>query len=218
MKIFVKPYSPSVLSGPDFPQTATTNLRRLVFSPDNAHSVSVVALRDGALLLTNEKEVEFDFSITRNNRVVAVVRYRKHATSLIINNNWLLTQDGIENRAINENPDLIHSDNLNIEIPGYDILRVDFKVHESSIACAVFNDRDLLFVRMNGHHVYPRLTDYIANRSMVTNEKVETFLDEHEDFEKGRVELFLRTHQGYARALGQRYFQEVAKGNAWFSK
>lgn len=174
-KVYVKLYDRFHLTGSDFAAIWSDQLRRIVFSTDNAHSVSVVTLKDGTLLITNDRKVEFVYSISRNRRVLAVVRYRKNSSSLVINNNWLLVEGGVENIAIIENPDLVFSQHLNIEIAGHSLARVDFKVQDSGFACAVFTDRDLIFVRMNGNHGVPCLRDFIDGLP-TTGQKVTTFM------------------------------------------
>lgn len=211
MKLYIKPYGRAVLSGTDFQNVSIAQMRRIVFSPNGIHSISVVQLRDGTLLITNERQVEFDFSISRNHRVVAVVRYRKNATSLIINNNWLITQEGVENRTVSENPDLIFSQNLNIDVTcGEELMRVDMKVHESGVACGVFTDRDLLFVRMNGNHVMPRISEFIK-------QSVEREISRLPPLSEAQVSEFLEQNPDVATVIGKRFFPNVVKEIRWFS-
>lgn len=184
-KVYVKMYGNFVISGNDFAQIRSDQLRRVVFSPDGNNAIVMVPLKDRTLLLTNETSSNFGFSISRNHRVLAVVKYRRGTTSLLINNNWLLGANGVENRPINENPDLIHSQNMNIELNDPALARVDFKIDDSGFACATFTDRDLLFVRMNGNHAFPRLLDFIASESRllpVSAQQVTTFLTRNQDF------------------------------------
>lgn len=164
-KVYVKLYDPFVLTGNDFPPISSNLLRRVVFSPDSIHSISVGALRDGALLFTNEAACEFQFSISRNHRVLAVIKCRRGPATLRINNNWLVTENGVENRPITENPDLLLSSNVNIDFEAQSIGRVDFKINESGFACGIFTERDLIFLRMNGNHAFPRLVDFIAKEA-----------------------------------------------------
>lgn len=206
MKIYVTPYAPYEINGSDFMPTPGTALRRILFSPDNIHSVSIVALRgDGAILLNNEANIDFEFSISRNRRVLAVMRYKRNTGNLLINNNWLVTQEDVRNRAISENPNLVFSKCLNIEIGGNSLTRVDFKINESPVACGVFTDRDLLFVRMNGHHVYPRITEHI--------------LQETHRLYKNEAQLieFLEQNPGFLRRIGRLFFQKLMAATSWLS-
>lgn len=163
-------YDTFVISGQDFATQTSQALRRTLFSPNGTHSVSIIRLRqDGTLLLTNEGKVSFTITISRNRRVLAVLKYLPESSLVSINNNWRVSREGVANRAIDQNPDLFMSPHLNIELNGPHIARVDVKVDDSSFACMVFTEKDLLFVRMNGNHVVPRLIDFMeieAEKSM----------------------------------------------------
>lgn len=183
-----------------------------------------MTLKDGAMLITNEREVRFDFSISRNRRVMAVIRYRPNISSLIINNNWLLTQDGVQNRAIHENPNLNVSPHLNIESMGISLCRIDIKINESSFACCVFTDRDLILVHMNGNHLCPRLSDFItqeAGRLPLTQEQVAAYMvqnpDEHRRLieeeaqqlvlTEQQVEAFMEQNPDFAKRQADLFFE-----------
>lgn len=174
-KVYVKLYDDYRLSGADFDLVDSDTLRRLVFSPDNIHSVSVVRLSDGTLLFTNEAKVAFEMTISRERKVLAVIKYRQNTPNLCFNTNWMLNKDGVTNREIYANPDLILSKMLNIEVQAKeDIIRLDFKIENSGFACGVFSRKDLLFMRMNGNHAMPRLMDII--NATPTEEEVNGFL------------------------------------------
>lgn len=161
-KLYVKLYGGYTVSGQDFQQQTSGAIRRTVFSPDNVHSVSMVSLRDGTLLFTNEGHISFELTIARGRRVLAVLKYRPTSSYLAINNNWRIQGDIVENSTIHENPDLIASSHVNIDLTDdASIFRVDVKVDTSAFACLVFTEKDLLFVRMNGNHSHPRLIDAI---------------------------------------------------------
>lgn len=174
-KLYIKMYDPFVITGQDFAQQTSQNMRRTLFSPDSTHCVSIVRLRqDGTVLLTNEGKVSFNLTISRTRRVLAVLKYQPEFSLVSVNNNWRISKEGVTNRAIDKNPDLFMSQHINIDLYGPHIARVDVKVDDSSFACLVFTDKDLLFVRMNGNHAVPRLIDFMeseAERSM-TVEKV----------------------------------------------
>lgn len=161
-KVWIKPYGDFVLTGQDFPPTENNAMRRLVFSPDNVHSVTVMALEDGTLLLTNDSQLQFEITLSRNGKVMAVVKLRPDLSEAMINTNWRLTQNGVKNREIHGNPDLIFSKNLNIDLRSVDgIGQMGIKVDNSGLACCVFSTKELLFVRMNGSQVVPQLTGFI---------------------------------------------------------
>lgn len=163
-KIFVKMYSSYIVSGKDFGVVPSDKMRRLLFSPDDIHSASIVELKgDGCLCISIPSRTPFDFSISRNGKVLANVAYRGQS-SLHINSNWRLTESGVSNREIHTNPDLRVSKTLNFEIEGEGIDRIDLKIDQSGHAACVFTKNELLFMRMNGNHCVPRLEGFIGNQ------------------------------------------------------
>lgn len=174
-KLYIKPYGSFVLTGRDFPTTESQMMRRILFSPDNIHSVSVVSLRDGTLLFTNQSKIRFEMSLSRNGKVLAVLKLRPDLNEVIINTNWRLTENGVKNREIHGNPDLIISKNINIDLQMDGIGRIDLKVNDSGFASCVFSAKELLFVRMNGPSVFPHLFGLIeaeAQRNLPTLDTV----------------------------------------------
>lgn len=159
-KVYVKIYNDFKVAGRDFLSMDGTTLRRILLSPDGKHSISLAPLRDGTLLFTNETKVPFEFSVTQNGRVLAVVKYESPG-KLLINSNWKLEGSRVVNREIHTNPELKFCDQVNFELngdgDGSGLLRIDMKLDESGFAAALFSNRDLIFVRMNGNHAVPRL-------------------------------------------------------------
>lgn len=155
-------YSDYEISGKDFVTVRSDNMRRVVFTPDNIHSISIVELRDGSLGIFNESRTPFEFTISREKRIVAVVKCLAVDSALKINSNYRLTQSQLENREIHTNPDLVPSVNLNINLVNIDgIGRIDLKIDDSGYAACILSDKDLLFIRMNGHHSIPRLQAFM---------------------------------------------------------
>lgn len=161
-KIYVKPYADYTISGNDFAMVRSDAMRRIVFSPDRKNAISITELRDGCLMINNENQVPFEFSISRLPKIIAVVKYNGNDSLLNINTNWRLKESGVENREIHTNPDLIRSPHINIDVRCNGIGRIDLKIDESGYAACVFS-RELLFVRMNGNHSVPRLLGFIEN-------------------------------------------------------
>lgn len=229
-KVWVKLYEPFTLAGGDFGQIRGENLRRITFSPDEIHSISIVTLRDGALLFTNEASVAFDFSISRNHRVIAVVKYREHSSSIVINNNWWIHEDRLENRAISTNPELVHSQHVNIELLDSGIGRADFKVQNSPFAAGFFTDRDLLFMRVNGNHAHPRLLGAIEQEALnkaLNARQVNGYIQSSPDFvpeslTEGQLTRYLERNPGIVKRLTERLwktgFQNWIRNNNWFGK
>lgn len=186
-KLYVKLYGEFKLSGQDFITQTNNDVRRTVFSPDNKHSVSMVRLRDGTFLFTNEAMVAFNLTISRGWRVLAVLKYLPKTSQVSINNNWRIQGDMVENFAIHENPDLHMSPHVNFYLPAQqNIDRVDIKIDDGSFACLVFAEKDLLFVRMNGNHAHPRLMDVIQDevQKATSFENISSVIEENGDMKK----------------------------------
>lgn len=101
-KIYVKPYGPFSINGADFPpvDAGGAAMRRILFSPDGLHSISVAGLPDDSLLIKNESKAAFNFSLSRKNKVLAVVSYNQNGSSLRVNSNWRISKIGVENREM----------------------------------------------------------------------------------------------------------------------
>lgn len=159
-KVFVKLYDSYTIRGSDFGEIADNGIRSFLFSPDRKHALILSKLPDGCLLIKNEGNAQYDFSITRDNSVIANVHVKNGV--LLINSNWKVTEEGVINREIHTNPDLFRSTSLNFNVNVDGMARVDVKVNASGYAAMVFS-RELLFVRMNGNRAVPRLMGFIQN-------------------------------------------------------
>lgn len=207
-KIYVKLYDDFEITGRDFVAMKSDTPRRLIFSPNGTNSISVVSLKDGTLLFTNGSQCEFDFSVSRNGRLLARVNYEKMAESLTLNNNWLLNQECVQNRFDGTNADMVRSEILNIDFEGTALGRVDFKINTSPIAAGFFTQHNLVFVRMNGNHAFPRLKELVqseAARMPLTEQQVLDFISENPEFQlpvnEGQVSTFLNNNPEFAAAL-----------------
>lgn len=189
-KIFVKLYDEYRLTGNDFATAETGEFRRILFSPDNMHSISLVSLQDGTLLMTDEEDVPFEFSIS-GHKVLTVIKYRGKKNTVYVNTNWKLDNDGVHSREIHTNPDLLFSKSLNIELQATGVTRFDLKVNKTGFAGCVLSETDLLFMRMNGNHAIPRLLEII---------KAPTGVDE--------VAQFMTEHPLVYEGIGRKYFQK----------
>lgn len=205
-KVYVKCYDRFVLSGQDFAPVSSNDMRRIVFSPDGRHSISVVDLRDGTLLFTNETKTPFEFTISMNRRVAAVVKCSPAESTLKINSNWVVSRDGVQNYEIHNNPDLFMSTVINVDIEFDGVARVDVKVNDSGCACCIFGEKDLLFVRMNGNHAHPKLMQMVEheiNRAPANFERVMEYMD---------------ANPNAAKNIGQRFFADWATQHEWGMK
>lgn len=169
-KVYVKVYHPYTMTGKDFAPVKHNQFRRTIFSPDNRHTLAITEMRDGCLCISNEQGIAFEFTISRNKKQMASVKYNGEDSILYVNTNWRIMQNKVDNREIHRNPDLYPSPNLNIDMEMDGVGRVDLKIDESGCAACVFSNTELLFIRMNGNHVVPRLEGFIENEKQRANE------------------------------------------------
>lgn len=204
-QVFVKPYSDYEISGKDFATVRNTNMRRIVFTPDNAHSISLKELPDGCLVITNGSRTPFDFTISREKKIIASVKFAGGESVLRINSNFRLSESGVENREIHENPDLVLPANLNINLVRVNgIGRIDLKIDGSGYAACVFSERELLFVRMNCHRCVPRLEGFMANQSTVELRRV-----------LSSPEVINMISTEVKNQIGRKYFQDWCNKHRW---
>lgn len=147
----------------DFAAMNSTQIRRVVFSPNRQHSLSIEEMRDGCLCITNKAQIPFEFTLSRERKLIAVVRYIG-AGQLQVNSNWMVDDGGVINQEISRNPDLYVSSKLHIDIIGAGLTgmcRMDLKVDNSGCAGMFFSRSELLFIRMNGNRVGPKVDGLI---------------------------------------------------------
>lgn len=133
-RIYLQMYAPFSVSGKDFLKVdSASNLqRRILFSSDNKHLVYLNFLRDGLLLFTNETKVEFQFTVGRNARSMALVKFEHNDVGKIyVNNNFKISKAGVMNREIYENPNTMISSILHGNVNGDGVGRIDLKVDDS---------------------------------------------------------------------------------------
>lgn len=94
---FVKLYFAYTILGKDFATVKSSNMRRIVSSPNNKNVINITELRDGCLLISNESRIPIEFSISREWKILAVVKYNGTVSSLFVNNNWKLNSNVDDN-------------------------------------------------------------------------------------------------------------------------
>lgn len=99
VKVYIKVYGKYTINGKDFQQVKSGSMRRILFSPDNVHSFSVTEMKDGCLCLTNTSNIPFEFSLSRNGKLIALVKCDGVKQQLLVNTNWRITQNGVENKV-----------------------------------------------------------------------------------------------------------------------
>lgn len=203
-RIYLQTYGPFELRGKDFGvvESKNDNKRRILFSPDDKHSISLNFLRDGLLLFSNESKTAFQFSVARNSRLMAMVKFEyAEKGKLYVNNNFSISKIGVTNKEIHTNPNLSVSNIFHIDVSGDGIGRIDLKVDESGFAACIFSDIQLLFVRMNGNHVVQRLDEFVQRECDRTDVPI------------GKMREYARANPNFAREVAQNYISDWFKAN-----
>lgn len=186
-KLYLQTYEGFTISGRDFPMVdSEKDPHKTIFSPNGINSVSLNFLQNDMVLFANEGFVPFEFSISRNKKMMANVKCIVEGPELLINNNWRIGKDGIKNREVHTSPTFVKSNMVHFDFRGNGTGRVDMKIGESGFAACFFTDAQLLFLRMNGNHAAPRLEEFIQRESLrlpVSQEQVERYLRLHPRFE-----------------------------------
>lgn len=206
-KVYIKPYDRYTVSGTDFCAMQSDNIHRVVFSPNNMNAISLTQLPDGALLLTNHAKLNYNFSVSIDQKVLAVYHVDAVAGEVKVNTNWCVSSNGVRNIEIHTNPDLFISNCLNFDLEGsvYGPQRIDIKVDESGFACCAFIATELLFVRMNGNRAFPKLVDEINNCCI------------NAPATAGKVNEFLAKNPKNLVRIGKHYVQQWMRQHGWGS-
>lgn len=194
-KIYIKPYGRYTVSGSDFQTVESTSMRRIVLSPDNVHSVSIEPLENGYLCIVNTNRIPIDFTVSRVGKVMATVKFPGVSSKLLINTNWRLNLDGVQNRTISKTPDLYRCKKLNIDFSNIGLSRFDLKIEETGYATCVFSKNELLFVSMDG-------------------DRVMTFIQEFIETEAARL---VGTYPGLQRKVAVNWIKRLVKNGKWLS-
>lgn len=99
VKVYIKIYGTYTLTGRDFQQIRSDAMRRFIFTPDGKHTCIVVELEDGCIGIKNDSNTPFEFSLSRDSKLIAVVKYNGTDEHLLVNTNWCITQNAVENKV-----------------------------------------------------------------------------------------------------------------------
>lgn len=97
--VYMKIYGDYTVYGQDFQDVQSNAMRRIVFSPDDKHSCVLTEMRDGCICIKNASNIPFEFTFSRNGRMIAVVKYNGTDQHLLVNTNWRINQNTVENKV-----------------------------------------------------------------------------------------------------------------------
>lgn len=143
----MKGYAPIEISGNDF-ETVRDFQHRITFSPNRIHSLFLTSDGNGIFRIMNGSNVSYQFSISRDGRVMATIDYKNSV--MLINNQWVIENKLVRNNALATSPNIRRSRNLNFEIGNHGIGRMDVRFENMEYVTLFFNDRELYSVTFAG--------------------------------------------------------------------
>lgn len=201
-KLYVKLYSHFEMSSSDF-GTVDNVRRRLTFSPDNVHSVFINGLNENILMFTNNAGVQFEFTISRGNNVMAFIELKPNG--VYVNKQWRLTENVLTNRHLNNTINIQQSRILNFEIGTIGKARFDIKFDKMEFAALLFNHRKLHSFRFNGDYAVKRFDDFISredDRRPLNISRVNRFLESNREMKLVIVRDFISNWVRSKRTIG----------------
>lgn len=190
-KLYVKLYGHFELSSSDF-GTVDNVRHRLTFSPDNVHSVFVNGVGENILMFTNNAGIQFEFTISRGNKVMAIIELQPNG--IYLNKQWRLTGNVLTNRHLNNTINVQPSRMLNFEIGTAGKGRFDIKFDKMEFAALLFNHRKLYSTRFNGDYAVKRFDDFISrenDRRPLNIFRVKRFLESNREMKLAIVRGFI---------------------------
>lgn len=148
------------LSGIDFRTIQNVN-HRLTFSPNDINAIHINRVGGRTLAFTNNANVNFEFTITRDKVPMALVEYDKK-NGIIVNKQWRLTTDEMVNRESDFEPIKQPSRVLNFEIGAVGNGRFDIKYDKKDYVALFFNHRKMYMARFNGDFAQKHFEEFIS--------------------------------------------------------
>lgn len=191
VKVFIKPYSLIAISGSDLGVKENIK-RRITFSPDDIHSLFIDNNGED-LIISNNSDVNFEFTISRGNRTMAIVEY-KPSIGLVVNSQWRIKNNLVRNRVAPEFPEIQKSRILNFEIDVIGTGRVDLKHDREEYAALLFDHRKLYSVRFNGDYAIKHFDLFIErerDRRPLNIDQVKEYLNNNPQMKLGMIRSFI---------------------------
>lgn len=152
---------------------------RLTSSPDDIHSVSIQNMGDNSLLITNNANVTFEFTITGGMVPMAIVKY-SHKNGIIVNKQWRILQNEMKNRELDFETIKEASKYLNFEIGTTGNGRFDNKYDKKEYVALFFGDRKLYMCRYSGDYAMKHFEEFVDreyDRRLLDIVRVKQYLD-----------------------------------------
>lgn len=153
-------YGQCTLSGMDF-GTVQNVKHRLTFSPNNINPIHINCVAENTLTFVNNADINFEFTITRNNVPMALVQYDNN-NGIIVNKSWRLAPDELVNRESDLEPIKQPSHILNFEIGSVGHGRFDVKYDKKEYIALFFDHRKMYMARFNGDFAQAHFEEFIS--------------------------------------------------------
>lgn len=156
------------ITGRDFRPFEEGEIRTIVTSPDDENALKIYSRENNSMLLDNPGNVPFDFTVTgyTNNdlHVYAMCQYNPQTRSIMVNNNWTINENGIENKLVSNHGSAEVSRFLNIRFHSSNfndnkMSRIDICLNKCKRASLFFTPVELLFINLDGNDVEEDLTN-----------------------------------------------------------
>lgn len=110
-------------------------------------------------MFTNNNEIDFEFTVSREDKVMALVEFKRNA--IYFNKQWRLKANVLANLFMDAPPDIVPSDILNFEIGTFGSGRFDVKFDKKEFVALLCTHRNLYSVRFNCDNAIKRFREYI---------------------------------------------------------
>lgn len=154
-------------------------------------------------MFTNNAGVQFEFTISRGNNVMAFIELRPNG--IYVNKQWRLTENVLTNRHLNNAINMQPLRILNFEIGTIGKARFDIKFDKMEFAALLFNQRKLYSSRFNGDYAVKRFDDFISredDRRPLNISRVKRFLESNREVKLAIVREFISKWVRSKRAVG----------------
>lgn len=188
----MKLYGDYSLSGTDFGTIKNVN-RRLTFSPNDINPVYINSVGENTLAFTNNANVDFEFTITRNNVPMALVEYDQK-NGIVVNKRWRIAVDELVNRDSEFGPINKPSRVLNFEIGAIGNGRFDVKYDKKEYVALFFDHRKMYMARFNGDYAQQHFEEFISReyeRRPLDNVRINKYLNFRNDIKLRIIRKFI---------------------------
>lgn len=155
----VKLYGEYTITGLDF-GTVKNVKHRSTFSPNDINSVHIHSVHENILVITNNADIDYAFTISRANVPMATVKYTR--SGVLLNEQWRIVENEMMNREMAHETIKQTSHILNFEIGSTGIGRFDIKYDKKEYVALLFDHQKMYSCRFNGDYAIKNFDEFIT--------------------------------------------------------